>query len=426
MRRNRIIHEFDLFAEVLPIALAGILLNVVGRQIAEYFGGLFVDMTGTAFTAFILGPWWAAAVAAATTIVNGNFFESYFPFGVVNIAGALVWGYLARAADLPNRVFVSSPGRIERFVLWTMLLTVAGGLACGLTSTCVKLVLYPQLGRPFVYGPLYVNTHAKLQSLFGAATPDVFTLAAVDLFRDFADKLVVVPIAMLLVMLTRLVPTFAHRSLPTTRTERLQTDVASIFVFGIAYSAFIFLAQMTRPTISIPGAAHEIAWLGNPTMVLLLYAPLVIAILAFRFLTYRTTDELPRRLHALYRRRREATRQLFEAGGRRTAVLRSAVTHALGTGVSMWPLRHVIDPLFGVPVALGAIIVALSGYLVIARFFYAMLTGTMQKLETVQRWLEVGCEATASAELVRLHAKPVCHLLSCARPEGLATERARL
>lgn len=109
MRRNQIIHEFDLAAEALPIALAGILLNVAGRQLAEYFGGLFVDMTGTAFTAFILGPWWAAAVAAATTIVNGNFFENYFPFGVVNIAGALVWGYLARVADLPNSVFVWSP-----------------------------------------------------------------------------------------------------------------------------------------------------------------------------------------------------------------------------------------------------------------------------------------------------------------------------
>ncbi len=402
MRRNQIIHEFDLAAEALPIALAGILLNVAGRQLAEYFGGLFVDMTGTAFTAFILGPWWAAAVAAATTIVNGNFFENYFPFGVVNIAGALVWGYLARVADLPNSVFVWSPGRMQRFVQWALLLTVAGGLACGLTSTCVKLVLYPQLGRPFIYGPLYVNTHAKLQGLLGSATPEVLTLAVVDLFRDLADKLVVVPVAMLLVLLTRLAATFARKSLPTTSAARLQTDVASIFVFGVAYSAFIFLAQMTRPTIFIPGSAHEVAWLGNPSMVLLLYAPLVIAILAFRFLTYRAADELPRRLHALCRRRREATRQLLDAGGRRTAVLRSTVTHALGTGVSMWPLRHVIDPLFGIPVALGAITVALTGYLVIARFFYAILHSTMQRLETVQRWLEVRSEASTSAELVGL------------------------
>jgi SAM-dependent methyltransferase len=402
MRRNQIIHEFDLLAEALPIVLAGILLNVAGRQIAEFFGGPFVDMTGTAFTAFLLGPWWAAAVAAATTIVNGNFFESYFPFGIVNIAGALVWGYLARFVDLPNRVFTWQKGSVVRFLLWTMLLTLAGGLACGLTSTCVKLVLYPQLGRPFIYGALYVSAQAKLQALFGSPTPEVLTLAAVDLFRDLADKLVVVPIAMVLVALSRIAPTFRRMYLPTTLTERLQTDVVSIFSFAVAYSAFIILAQITRPTISIPGSAHEIAWLGNPMMVVLLYAPLVLAILAFRFLTYRPTEQLARRLHALCRRRREVTRQLFEAGGRWTTVLRSTVTQALGTGVSMWPLRHVIDPLFGIPVALGAIIVALSGYLVMARAFYATLQSAMNKLETVHRWLEIGCETAASAGLVKL------------------------
>ena len=402
MRRNRIIHEFDFLAEALPIVLAGILLNVAGRQISQYFGGPFVDMTGTAFTAIVLGPWWAAAAAAATTIVNGNFFENYFPFGVVNIAGALVWGYLARAFDLSNRVFAPGPKRVQHFVVWTVVLAVAGGFACGLTSTCVKLVLYPQLERPFIYGPLYVSAHAKLQGLIGSAAPEVVTLAVVDLVRDLADKFVDVPIAMLLVLLTRIAPTFSRRSLPTSRTERLETDVTSIFVFAVAYSAFILLAQIMRPVISIPGSAHDIAWLGNPKMVMLIYAPLVIAILTFRFLTYRSTDALPRRLHALCRRRRDATRLLFEAGGRWTTVVRSTVMNALGAGVSVWPLRHIIDPLFGMPIALGAIIVVLSGYLVLARFFYTMLQNTMQKLDTVHRWLEVGRDAAASAELVNL------------------------
>jgi predicted membrane protein len=42
---------------------------VAGGQVALYFRikEIFIDMIGTAFTAIMLGPWWAAATAAATT-----------------------------------------------------------------------------------------------------------------------------------------------------------------------------------------------------------------------------------------------------------------------------------------------------------------------------------------------------------------------
>lgn len=402
MRRSQIIQEFDLLAEVLPIALAGILLNVAGRQIAQFYGGPFVDMTGTAFTALLLGPWWAAAVASATTIINGNFFENYFPFGVVNITGGLVWGYIARRADLSNRVFTWSDGVIGRFVFWTIVLTIAGGIACGLASTCVKLVLYPELERPFIYGPLYVSIHAALQDLFGSAVPDVLTLTAVDLTRDLTDKLIVVPVAMALVASTRIAPTFGQASALIARARRVQTDIASIFIFGVTYSAFIFLAQMMKPSISIAGSGHEIAWLGNPKMVAMLYVPLVIAILAFRFLTFRASDSMARRLHVLCVDRRIVRRKIIEAGGRWTSFARSFVLQALGTGVTLWPLRHIIDPVFGVPLALGAIVLALTAYFVVARVFYSMLQQAMLKFEAIARWLEVNSAVAASAELVGL------------------------
>jgi SAM-dependent methyltransferase len=182
----------------------------------------------------------------------------------------------------------------------------------------------------------------------------------------------------------------------------MQTDVSSILIFSVAYSVFIFLAQMTRPVISIPGSAHAIAWLGNPMMVVLLYAPLVIALLTFGFLTFRASDPMARRLHTLCRHRRDVARQLFEAGGRWTSFIRSSVTQALGTGVSIWPLRNVIDLTFGLPIALGVITAVLAGYLVLARVFYAMLQRAMENIDIVHRWLEVGSEPPASAALVRL------------------------
>ena len=402
MRRSQIIQEFDLLAEVLPIALAGILLNVAGRQIAQYYSGPFVDMTGTAFTAFLLGPWWAAAVASATTIINGNFFENYFPFGVVNIMGGLVWGYLARRADLPNRVFTWKEGASGRIVLWTLILTVAGGFACGLASTCVKLVLYPELGRPFIYGSLYASTHEMHQRYLGPAASEVVTLLVVDLARDLLDKAIVVPAAMTLVALTRIAPTFGEMSALVARGRVVRTDIPSIFFFAVTYSAFIFLAQQMRPSISIPGSVREVAWLGNPMMVLLLYAPLVLALIAFQFLTFRSSDTTGRRLHVLCRERRSVRRKLFEAGGRWTSFVRSVVPQVLGTGVSIWPLRHIIDPMFGVPLALGAIVLALAAYLVIARVFYLMLQRALQKFEAITHWLEVDSGPTASAKLVEL------------------------
>ena len=417
MRRSQIIHEFDPLAEILPIALAGILLNVAGRQVAQYYGGPFVDMTGTAFTAFLLGPWWAAAVASATTIINGNFFENYFPFGVVNIAGGLVWGYIARRADLANRVFAWHDGSLHRLVLWTFVLALAGGIACGLCSTCVKFVLYPELERPFIYGPLYVSAHGMLQEYFGPSVPEVVTLVAVDLTRDLTDKFIVVPVAMGLVALTQIAPTFGRASFLVARTRLVQTDVASIFIFGVTYSVFIFLAQLMKPLITIPGSQREIAWLSNHMMVLLLYAPLVVAVIAFRFLTFRTTDPIARRIHALYRERQTVRRKLLEAGGRWTLFVRSFIPQALGTGVSIWPLRHVIDPLAGVPLALGAIVVALAAYLIIARVFYSMLQGAMKSFEAVTRWLKVDSGPAASAELVGLMTNLFSAYISVPEPD---------
>ncbi|MEQ1812605.1 MAG: hypothetical protein ABL889_21950, partial [Terricaulis sp.] len=188
------------------------------------------------------------------------------------------------------RVFAWSDGSLHRLVLWTFGLALAGGIACGLGSTCVKLVLYPELERPFIYGPLYISTHAMLQEYFGPSVPEVVTLVAVDLTRDLTDKFIVVPVAMGLVALTQIAPTFGRTSFLLARARLVQTDVASIFIFGVMYSVFVFLAQLMKPLITIPGSQREIAWLSNPMMVLLLYAPLVVAIFAFRFMTFRTSE----------------------------------------------------------------------------------------------------------------------------------------
>lgn len=77
---------------VVPVAAA---LNIVGGYINTVLRlPTFLDMIGTMVAAVILGPWWGALVGAITNIVS-SFLSGpiSLPFAVVNVAGALVWGY---------------------------------------------------------------------------------------------------------------------------------------------------------------------------------------------------------------------------------------------------------------------------------------------------------------------------------------------
>jgi len=77
---------------VVPVAAA---LNIVGGYINTALRlPTFLDMIGTMVAAVILGPWWGALVGAITNIVSSFLTGPIsLPFAVVNVAGALVWGY---------------------------------------------------------------------------------------------------------------------------------------------------------------------------------------------------------------------------------------------------------------------------------------------------------------------------------------------
>ncbi len=80
---------------LVPVAAA---LNIVGGQINTILKlPTFLDMIGTAVVAIVLGPWWGALVGVITNVVS-SFISGPIglPFAVVNVAGALVWGYGVR------------------------------------------------------------------------------------------------------------------------------------------------------------------------------------------------------------------------------------------------------------------------------------------------------------------------------------------
>jgi len=116
---------------VLVIAALCVLANLVGSEVVHRVPlPLYLDMIGTAIAAITLGPWHAAAVAIAGHGLFAGLHSSTegLPFALVNVTGALIWGYGARAWGL---------GRTPlRFLLLSLLVA----LAC--TVVAVPVIMF--------------------------------------------------------------------------------------------------------------------------------------------------------------------------------------------------------------------------------------------------------------------------------------------
>ncbi|MBZ5735946.1 ECF transporter S component [Nocardioides sp. TRM66260-LWL] len=116
---------------VLLLMLACVAVNLLGRVVVDVLQlPLYLDMIGTALAALALGPWRGAAVGLATNLVGvvPSGWDSV-PFALVNVAGALVWGYGVRRGL----------GRtLPRFLA----LNVAVALACTLVAVPILVLVF--------------------------------------------------------------------------------------------------------------------------------------------------------------------------------------------------------------------------------------------------------------------------------------------
>ncbi|HJQ05949.1 MAG TPA: hypothetical protein VJ872_10915 [Nocardioides sp.] len=117
-------------AATVVVLLGCLGLNLLGRAVVDWLHlPIYLDMAGTAVAALALGPWLGALVGG-TTNAAGALISGWdsFPFAVVNIAGALVWGYGARrlGRDLP------------RFFLLNLLVA----LACSLIAVPILVFVF--------------------------------------------------------------------------------------------------------------------------------------------------------------------------------------------------------------------------------------------------------------------------------------------
>jgi energy-coupling factor transport system substrate-specific component len=105
-----------LIVTLIPVCIA---LNIVGGYIASALRlPVYLDMIGTAISAIVLGPWWGALVGVLTNggsaLISG---PVSLPFAIVNVVGALLWGYGVRSWGLGKS--------IPKFFLLNVIVAVA-------------------------------------------------------------------------------------------------------------------------------------------------------------------------------------------------------------------------------------------------------------------------------------------------------------
>src|SRR5262249_51163293 len=108
---------------------------------------LYLDMTGTALVAFLLGPWWGAITGLLTNSLvifllfpNPDPGVAVLPWALVNVAGGLFWGWLSGRKGFQR--YLRSP-RVGPFgQLWYLFIFgVLGAAVMSFPSTLIQLAV---------------------------------------------------------------------------------------------------------------------------------------------------------------------------------------------------------------------------------------------------------------------------------------------
>lgn len=156
------------------IVAAGVLLNYLGLTLSRHLQSiLFLDMTGTALAAFLLGPWWGAIVALlSNSVVNWLLYPEagadvvIFPWSLVNMAGGFFWGVMARRASFRHYL---KAGRSSVFAHAWFLMTfgIFGAVVMSIPGTWVQAALGEQ--AVFALNPEVAATLARMVGQWEAA-----------------------------------------------------------------------------------------------------------------------------------------------------------------------------------------------------------------------------------------------------------------
>jgi hypothetical protein len=194
--------SYLLLYETSVIVAAGLLLNYVGLTLSRHLESiLFLDMTGTALVAFLLGPWWGAIVALlSNSAVNWLLYPEagadtvIFPWSLVSMAGACYWGWMARQTGFQKYLRKGRSSALSH--AWFLyVFGVGGAIVMSLPGTFVQAALHEQ--TTFALNPEVAESvsqrvlqwehmaHLYLESLFGITLGDSLSWWIVNWFQNW-------------------------------------------------------------------------------------------------------------------------------------------------------------------------------------------------------------------------------------------------
>ena len=194
--------SYLLLYETSVIVAAGLLLNYVGLTLSRHLESiLFLDMTGTALVAFLLGPWWGAIVALlSNSAVNWLLYPEtgadvvIFPWSLVSMAGACYWGWMARQRGFQKYLRKGRSSALSH--AWFLyIFGVGGAIVMSLPGTFVQAALHEQ--TTFALNPEVAESvslrvlqwertaHLYLESIFGITWGDNLSWWIVNWFQNW-------------------------------------------------------------------------------------------------------------------------------------------------------------------------------------------------------------------------------------------------
>jgi hypothetical protein len=195
--------SYLLMYETGVIVAAGLLLNYVGLTLSRHLESiLFLDMTGTALVAFLLGPWWGAIVGLlSNSVVNWLLFPgsgadvAIFPWSLVSMTGAMYWGWMARQAGFQKYLRTGKSSALSH--AWFLyIFGIGGAAAMSLPGVFIQAALNEH--ATFALNPEVAETlharvlqwehmvHQYLESLFGLTWGEHVGWWAVNWFQTWA------------------------------------------------------------------------------------------------------------------------------------------------------------------------------------------------------------------------------------------------
>lgn len=175
-------------AAITMIVILSVLVNMGASWFAVALAlPVYFDMIGTAIAAIALGPWYGVLVAIINHVAYALILWEWIglPFVLVNITGALVWGYGVRS------------WRMGATPLRYFLLSLIAAISCTIVATPIIMIVFGGFSINVGAQDLAANLEALGQGIFGAVFSANILTSMVDKLISAFVALAVLPLVIL-------------------------------------------------------------------------------------------------------------------------------------------------------------------------------------------------------------------------------------